>query len=215
MADTKISALTAATAAAGANELAINEAGTSKKLTVDQIALYLQNNLTGSSGAAGANRTTLCLSADSAGVTVVTLTTVMTLTGAGVGTWRVKGVLIWKTAAAATGIGISLNHTGTLTQFVSTWWTTTTGSTAATGVADQVTATNAGQLVEGKSERVKGTLSSALAGTDTAGGTQLSVIEAIMIVSVSGDVQLQIATEVAASAATLLAGSVLEIEKVA
>lgn len=37
MADTKISALTAAAAAAGANELAINEAGTSKKLTVAQL----------------------------------------------------------------------------------------------------------------------------------------------------------------------------------
>lgn len=38
MADTKISGLTAASAAALANELAINEAGTSKKLTVQQIA---------------------------------------------------------------------------------------------------------------------------------------------------------------------------------
>lgn len=37
MADAKISALTAATAAAGTNEIAINEAGTSKKLTVAQI----------------------------------------------------------------------------------------------------------------------------------------------------------------------------------
>lgn len=37
MADTKISALTAAAAAALANELPINEAGTSKKLTVQQI----------------------------------------------------------------------------------------------------------------------------------------------------------------------------------
>lgn len=37
----KISALTAATAALGADELAINEAGTSKKLTVDQISTYI------------------------------------------------------------------------------------------------------------------------------------------------------------------------------
>lgn len=41
MADTKISALTAATAAAAANELAINEAGTSKKLTVDLLQQYM------------------------------------------------------------------------------------------------------------------------------------------------------------------------------
>jgi hypothetical protein len=40
MADTKISALTGATAADRANELAINEAGTSKKLTVGQVRDY-------------------------------------------------------------------------------------------------------------------------------------------------------------------------------
>lgn len=37
MADTKVSALTAATVAATSNELPINEAGTSKKLTVMQV----------------------------------------------------------------------------------------------------------------------------------------------------------------------------------
>jgi hypothetical protein len=41
VADQKISALTAATAAAAANELAINEAGTSKKLSVDLMQQYL------------------------------------------------------------------------------------------------------------------------------------------------------------------------------
>lgn len=42
MADTPISGATAASAAAGANEFPINEAGTSKKLTLDQIVTYLQ-----------------------------------------------------------------------------------------------------------------------------------------------------------------------------
>lgn len=41
MADTKISGLTASGGAAGTNELAVNEAGTSKKLTVTQLATYL------------------------------------------------------------------------------------------------------------------------------------------------------------------------------
>lgn len=40
MADTKISALTAATVVAAANELAINEAGTSKKITASQLRDY-------------------------------------------------------------------------------------------------------------------------------------------------------------------------------
>lgn len=169
--------------------------------------------ISGNTGAFAADTTWETLTADSAGITVTTPTTVMTLTGLGAGTYRVKGTLIWKTAATATGIGIVLNHTGTLTQFVSTWWTTTTGGAAATGVADQVTIVNGGQMVEGKSERVKDTVSSFLAGTDTAGGTQLSILEAVLIVSVSGDLQLKIATEVAASAATLLAGSSIEVNK--
>ena len=41
MADTKISALTAASAAAGANEVPINEAGTTKKVTLTQVAAFL------------------------------------------------------------------------------------------------------------------------------------------------------------------------------
>ncbi len=40
MADTKISALSAAASVAGANEFAINEAGTSKKVTATQIAAF-------------------------------------------------------------------------------------------------------------------------------------------------------------------------------
>lgn len=41
MADKKISELTSADAAAGANEIPINEAGTTKKVTVTQIAALL------------------------------------------------------------------------------------------------------------------------------------------------------------------------------
>lgn len=44
MANVKISDLPAATAAASGNELEINEAGTSKKLTVEQVAAYVESN---------------------------------------------------------------------------------------------------------------------------------------------------------------------------
>lgn len=48
MADEKISELPAATVSAGANEFAINEAGTSKKLTLDQVwnGLYAPGSFT-------------------------------------------------------------------------------------------------------------------------------------------------------------------------
>lgn len=45
MANVKISDLTAASAAAGANEFEINEAGTSKKVTGTQIASYVSSTL--------------------------------------------------------------------------------------------------------------------------------------------------------------------------
>lgn len=54
MADTKISALTGASAAAGANELPINEAGTSKKLTVTQIQTFVNNAPVFAAGTASA-----------------------------------------------------------------------------------------------------------------------------------------------------------------
>lgn len=45
MADTKISALTAVAAALGAQELPVNDAGTSKKLTVTQLLAFMRTNL--------------------------------------------------------------------------------------------------------------------------------------------------------------------------
>lgn len=55
MADFKISALSAAAAAAGANELEINEAGTSKKLTVTQINTFVNTSPKFTGGSATAD----------------------------------------------------------------------------------------------------------------------------------------------------------------
>lgn len=54
MADTKISALTAAGSAAAANELPINEAGTSKKVTAAQIKTFVNNAPVFAAGSASA-----------------------------------------------------------------------------------------------------------------------------------------------------------------
>lgn len=171
--------------------------------------------ISGNTGAFAADTTWMALSANSADVTVVTQTVAMTLTGLGVGTYRVKGALIYQTAAITTGIGVTLNHTGTLTRFVSNMTQVTTGGAAATGVGDQASAVVAGQLVEGKAERVKGTLSSAWAGVDTINADQLLIVDAMLIVSVSGNLTLNISSEVAASAVRLMAGSSLEVNKLA
>lgn len=215
MPDVKISALTAAAALTGTEAIAASQAGNNRRITPAQIRDYLHTSIAGNTGAAGARETTMVLAANSADVTVTTQTTVMTITGVGVGTWRVKGTLIYQTAATTTGIGIVLDHTGTLTRFVSNRIFISTGGAAATGIADQAAAVAAGQLVEGKAERVKATLSSFTVGVDTANADQLEILDAVLIVSVSGDLTLRIASEVAASAVRLMAGSILELSKVA
>lgn len=215
MADTKISALVAATGVADANEFAINEAGAPRKVTAAQIEAYLHTAIAGNTGAAGQRQTTEVLIANSADVTVTTQTTVMTITGVGAGTWRLKGTLIYQTAATTTGIGITLNHTGTLDRFVSNWIQITTGGAAATGIGDQASAVAAGQMVEGKAERVKDTRSSFNVGVDTLNADELAVMDAILIVTLTGSLELKIATEIAGSAVRLMAGSTLELSKVA
>jgi hypothetical protein len=170
--------------------------------------------ISGNTGAFSGDTTVETLTSNSSDITTTTQTVVMTITGLGAGTYRVKGALIYQTAATTTGIGITLNHTVTVSRFVSNWIHITTGGAAATGISDQVTSTAAGQLVEGKAERVKDTRSSFTIGVDTANADELAIVDALIIVAVSGDLQLKIATEVAASAVRLMAGSTIEVNKV-
>lgn len=171
--------------------------------------------LTGSSGAFAADTTWLTLDANSADITSLTQTAVMTLTGVPAGTYRIKALLVFQTAATTTGIGITLNHAGTVSRFVYNWMHVTTGGAAATGVSDQAAATAAGQLMEGKAERVKDTRSSFTVGVDTANADELAVLDAAVIVTASGDLEIKIATEISGSAVRLMAGSTLEVHKVA
>ncbi len=137
----------------------------------------------------------------------------MTTTNVVAGTYQFKYVVRYQSAATTTGIGLAADHTGTATYWVSSFWFVSTGGTAATGVADQIAATNAGQMVEGKSERAKGTSTSATAGVDTQNADMLAVMEGIMEVSTSGDLQLEFKSEVATSTVTLKAGTCLILTK--
>jgi len=213
--DTKISALTAASAAAAANEFAINEAGTSKKLTLDQVAGFLFTRISGSSGAAGAYKTLQRLSANSADQTSVTPGVVMTTTGVGAGTWEFCYTLIFQTAATTTGIRIANNHTGTVTTYIMHSAFLSTGGAAATGVHDAIAAVALAGLHEGHAERVLNANSKATVGVATANANQMIVVRGIMVVTASGNLEFKLGTEVAASAARLMADSVLELTKVA
>ncbi len=215
MPDSKISALTAASAAAGTNELAINEAGTSKKLTVTQVADFLFTRISGNSGAAGPYKTLQRLSADSASQTSVTPATVITTTGVGIGTWHFEYNLIFQTAATTTGIKISNNHTGTVTTYQMHADFLSTGGAAATGVADAIAAGATTGLHEGFAERVINTSSKASVGVATANANQFIIVRGIIVVSATGSLEFKLGTEVATSGVLLKADSFLELTKVA
>lgn len=171
--------------------------------------------ISGASGAAGADLTWQRLSADSASITTITLSaSVMTTTGVGAGTWKFKYSLIYQTVATTTGINFGVNHTGTTGAFVTSSWFVTSGGAAATALGDQVTS-NTANLVEGKSQRTKGSVFGSTLGVDTVNADMLMVIEGIIIVTVSGSLELTIASEVSGSGVKLMANSILELHKIA
>jgi hypothetical protein len=181
--------------------------------SVDATIFTNTTKISGSaSGAAGNYITTQFLGSDVTNNTTG-LVTAMTTTGVGPGLYQFKYIVRYQSAATATGIGLAVDHTQASNYFVSSFWFVSTGGTAATGVADQVAATNAGQMVEGKSERVKGTVSSATAGVDTQNADMLAVMEGLINVSTSGDLILEFRSEVASSQVTIKSGTSLILTK--
>ena len=220
MADTKISALTAATAAAAANELAINEAGTSKKLTVAQIQDYLIKRAAGSTMAAGEFISWLVLSANSADITGLVLTTVMEMTGVGVGRYYFRCQLVFQTTATTTGIGVAVNHTGTLTQFnvvnkwVDTLATATTGGVVTSGAGAGTGGVAAGNVYGSHAGRALDTLIGAVNVTvQTVNTDHLMIIEGFFVVSVTGSLQIKLEAELATLVCRAMQGSFLELKK--
>ncbi len=214
MPDAKISALTAVITPDSASEIPVNEAGTTKKLTVAQIVSLIQVRINGSSGAAGEYKTLQKLSANSSDQTSITPATVITTTGVGIGTWHFEYTLLYQTAATTTGIKIAINHTGTVTTYQMHSDFLSTGGAAATGVGDGIATSATTGLHEGHAERVINTSSKATVGVATANANQLLVVRGLLVVSATGSLEFKLGTEVAASAARLMADSVLELTKI-
>jgi len=199
MADTKISALTAASLPLDGTELlVVVQGGTSKKITKADFSVI------------DAVKTLTSTQADSTGTAVAATQLASTL---GVGTYLVKCWIVYQAAATTTGIQMYLAHTGTATRLAATWYTLTTGTTASSGVADQATTMTA-QVMEGKGQRANNVASGPTQGVDTAAADQFAVMEGIITVTVSGTLNFMFNTEVAASAVTLQIGSSLVLTKV-
>ncbi len=220
MADTKISALTAASAAAAGNEFAINEAGTSKKLTLQQIADFLVKRAAAATVAAGPYTTQLVLAANSADITGLVLTTVMEITATGTGHFYFRCQLVFQTTVNTTGIGVAVNHTGTLTQFavvnkwVDTLATATTGGVRTGGAGAGTGGVAAGNVYGSHASITKGVLIGAVnVDVQTANTDHLMIIEGFFVCSVSGDLQIKLEAELAALVCRAMQGSFLELKK--
>jgi hypothetical protein len=132
------------------------------------------------------------------------------------GTYEIKCSLIWQAAATTTGAAFYVNCSGgTVTKNVGHVYTTTTGTTATTGVADQATVAATFQMLESRAWRANNTNPGAFGGVDTANADQLAILEGVVVVTATTSLQIMFASEVASSAVVMQVGSSLKINKIA
>jgi len=208
MADTKISALVAASVAAVANELAINEAGTSKKISVTQLVTLLQT--------LGMPRVTRLTSQHANSTTSGTIVTDLTQT-LEVGTFAFDYRLIVRSATATVSplYGVQFLGTGAPKMWMQY------ADASATLLAALNTADNDSTIALGFAmAQAKDVKSAAAPNMGHAGGvgainTDIMIqITGIMVVTASGDLQLYHASETA-TATSIEVGSSLIVHRTA
>jgi len=241
MADTKISALTAATAAALANEFAINEAGTSKKLTLQQV-LDGADVLANAAALADANKLMVIQSSvakdspltdlvtylqtkgmpkvsrlntqhDNATTTPTEIANGLEMTGLVAGTYKFQYNIIHQAGLTTTGVRFNANFSGTVSSFV--YWRRFYGliATAADANQDQTSVLAAGQVMQGWADKTKQTteVTGVTLSTDTAASDMLTIVEGIFVATGTGDLELWHGSEVAATTSVMVGTSLTVI----
>jgi len=117
--------------------------------------------------------------------------------------------------AAANSIKFAVNHTGTTTVFIYSLQWPSAGVTASTGAVDQeAAAITTGSVWAHQSTRVKNTTLGPQTGLDTDAADVLFRITGLMIVTVSGDLELYHGSELTQASGTIVkAGSSLVLTK--
>lgn len=215
MADTKISALTAVTTPADTDEFAVNQGGTSKKMTLAQIEAHICLIISGNSGTANAggagSETWQVLTANAAANSTTTIATVMTTSTIPAGTYFYRYDIITASAATTTAQKFSVNATGTVTKHLYHLFFPSAGVTAATGAVDQELNATTGAVWAHESTRTNNTTLGPGTDHDTTGDVHY-VIEGVLVTSTSGNLLLGHASEVAA-ASTVQAGTMLRLSR--
>jgi hypothetical protein len=218
VADTKISALTAVATPATTDEFPVNQSGASKKMTLAQILAAVRKQGTGSSVAANANGagtvTVQTLTSNATANSTTTNAVVMTTTSLAAGTYKYRYDIIAQSGATTTAHKFAVNFTGTVTKTVYHLFFPSQGVTAATGVVDQDQNVTTGNVWAHESARANNVTLGPGTDLDTASADIHYVVEGILVVSTSGDLQLLHGSEVAASS-QVMSGTTLTLERVA
>ena len=210
MADTKISGLSAASVAAVANELAINEAGTSKKISVTQLVTLLQT--------LGMPRVVRLGSQHSVSTTACTQVSGLDHT-IEAGTFQFDYRLIVRSATTTVAPQFNFNFTGTGAPI---WWyeyadLSATLLAAIGTISSNVTTQTLGFGMR-QSENVEATTAAGnmgpIGGIQATGTDTMVHIRGIVVASVGGVLQLWHGSETA-SATTVEVGSSLVVIRTA
>lgn len=216
MADQKISSLTAVVTPAATDEFAVNQAGTSKKMTLAQINAFTDPTLiAGNSGAIPADAaphvTFQRLTANNSDIPTTTLVAQLTATGMGIGWWLVEYFVLWQSNVTTTGIAFNVDHTGTA---ANSQWTredmvSSQTALATVGIADQDsgTAAPAGWLPSNWSVRADATDLGPNEGVDTINVNQFTRITGLLLVTASGNLVLQAKSQIASTITRVVAGT--------
>jgi len=133
----------------------------------------------------------------------------------GSGTWAFKYFVVYRSSNVATGIKCSVNHSGTLSFFVANTTWVGNSSSDASDVAKQ-NATTGPQVMSSMSARVKSAEGwGPLGGVDDVNVDMLIIIEGLMAVDVSGNIELYVGNEIDSAHVTVMAKSALILTKVA
>jgi len=235
MADSKISFLTSVPAASGADEFAVNQGSISKKATLTQMAAFLNTSpaLTGTptapTAAADTNTTQIATTAFvqtggpvkikslSSDATANGNSTAVRVSGMDVtvpsGTYVFEYYVRAHLADAGNSPKFAVNHTGTTTSFCYNFFFPSAGVSAATGAIDQEVNSTTGQVWAFQATRVKNTLLGPETGVDTTNADIIFRISGLMIVTVSGTLELYQGSEVNGNLITIKAGTCLILTK--
>lgn len=218
MADTKVSALTAVATPALTDEFPVNQAGTSKKITLAQIVASLRLLITGNTGVvnqlAAPSETWQCLSADATANATTTIAAVMTSQTLPAGTYKYRYDIIARSSATTTSHKFSVDATGTVSRHTYHLFFPSGGVTAATGVVDQELNATTGAVWGHQSTRIDNTTLGPMTDVDTANADIHYIIEGTLVTTTSGNLVLGHASEVAASS-QVMAGTMLTLQRFA